>query len=407
VLWLAQTTVAELCGEGEDAVWLCEVVFELTGNEALSRTARIGSTFVAIVTILVVAWLLQRLAKRLVLRFDRRMEEAIKDRLQRAVARGAMTETGQFRTRRFQRLHATTGVMNGAVGAVIWITAILVILARLNVPLQPVLAGAGVAGLIIGFGAQQLVRDVLAGIAMLIEDQYGVGDWIEVEGKIGTVERVGLRSTAFRDVDGTVHHVLNGYIQRVGNLSQHWARATFDVPLALDADVPAAKALIHKVATDLAHDPVWGEDIIDEPEIWGMQHFGPDGIQIRVVIKTKPLRNWDVMRQLRERLKHAFERAGIRQPSQLVDLGGQYRGYPVLNRDLAEDTTAGPPRRRGLVPPDVSPLDRPAEPAHQREPVTQDRPEEAPADEDADRTRVVRDETTELRIDRGPEPRPD
>ena len=405
MLWLAQATVAELCGEGDDAVWLCEVVYETTGNEALSRAARIGSTFVAIVAIVVVAWLIQRLAKRLVLRFDRRMESAIQERLKRAVASGAISETAQFRTRRFQRLHATTGVMNGAIGAVIWITALFVVLAQLNIPLQPVLAGAGVASLIIGFGAQQLVRDVLAGIAMLIEDQYGVGDWIEVDGKIGTVERVGLRSTAFRDVDGTVHHVLNGYIQRVGNLSQHWARATFDVPLAVDADVPAAKAIIHKVATDLANDPVWGADILDEPEIWGVQHFGPDGIQIRVVIKTRPLRNWDVMRQLRERLKHAFERAGIRQPSQLIDLGGQRHGYAVLTHELEDEATGRQPRRRGLVPPDVGPFDRPPHHVERREPVEQPAADEEPAETDA--TRVVRDQTTELRIERGPEPRPD
>ncbi|MFO8184556.1 MAG: mechanosensitive ion channel [Candidatus Aegiribacteria sp.] len=161
---------------------------------------------------------------------------------------------------------------------------------------------------------------------------------MEVDDRFGVVERVGLRSTAFRDVDGVVHHVLNGYIQRVGNLSQEWARATLDVPVALDADVAAAKALIHQVAVDLAADPLWGQDVIGAPEIWGVQEYGPDGVRIRIVIPTKPLRNWDVARQLRERLKYAFDTAGIRMPGQLVDLGGQRTGYAVLTGRAAPDS---------------------------------------------------------------------
>ncbi|MEX2328977.1 MAG: mechanosensitive ion channel domain-containing protein, partial [Nitriliruptoraceae bacterium] len=215
-----------------------------------------------------------------------------------------------------------------------------------------------------------------------IEDQYGVGDWIEVDGKFGQVERVGLRSTAFRDIDGVVHHVLNGYIQRVGNLSQHWARATLDVPVALDADIPATKALIHRVASELADDPVWGADIIGPPEIWGVQEFGPEGIRIRLVIPTKPLRNWDITRQLRERIKFAFDRAHIRMPSQLVEMGGQRIGYAVLTRDVDEAPLgASPHHHQRLVRPDDS------------------------AGLDADLP--DRDVTEQLRIDRGPQPRPD
>jgi moderate conductance mechanosensitive channel len=239
---------------------------------------------------------------------------------------------------------------------------------------------------------------------MLIEDQYGVGDWIEIDGKFGAVERVGLRSTAFRDVDGTVHHVLNGYIQRVGNLSQEWARATFDVPLALDADIPAAKALIHRVATELTNDPVWGPDTIGPPEIWGVQEFGPNGIKIRVVIPTKPLRNWDLVRQLRERIKFAFEQAHIRMPTQLIDIGGQRDGYPLLGR-VEPDQAPPPPPRRGLVPPDVGPYDAPPR-------VVVPAPDEPTVDrtdgsDPAATDPPMRDLTAELRLERGPEPRPD
>jgi moderate conductance mechanosensitive channel len=410
VTFLAQLdpqVVDRVCGEGEEQNWLCAYALDATGNELLARIVGSGLTLARIIVVLVIAYVVARLARRAITRFARRMEGRIQSRLDRAYERGAISDTQRFRTRRLQRLQAVSGVLKGVTGAIVWVTAIFYSIALLGVSLQPILAGAGLAGIILGFGAQQLVRDVLSGIAMLIEDQFGVGDWIEVEGKYGQVERVGLRSTAFRDVDGVVHHVLNGYIQRVGNLSQEWARATFDVPLALDSDIPSAKALIHKVATDLTQDPVWGPDTIGPPEIWGVQEFGPQGIKIRVVIPTKPLRNWDVVRQLRERLKFAFEQANIRMPTQLVDVGGQRDGYPLLNRE-ADDEPRPTTRRRGLVPPDVGPLDRPpvraAQPAPDTDATRRIAPEVAEVAEDVP---APRDLTAELRLERGPEPRPD
>jgi moderate conductance mechanosensitive channel len=418
VTWLlAQAELGEVCGEGADRDWVCAWVFEATGSEPLARLAGILETIVVVFLILLVAWLVARFLRRFVTRFAGRMEERIEERLERAQQRGAISDTQKFRGRRLQRLHAITGVLRGVVGTAVWLVAILLVIDRLGIRLQPILAGAGLIGIVIGFGAQQLVRDVLAGIAMLIEDQYGVGDWIEVDGKIGQVERVGLRSSAFRDVDGVVHHVLNGSIEHVGNLSQEWARATFDVPLALDADIPAAKALIHKIACDLAEDPVWGADIIGEPEIWGVQSFGPQGVSIRVVIPTKPLRNWDVTRQLRERLKHAFEQASMRMPSQLIEIGGQRYGYALLTHETDMGATGTGQRvTRGLVPPDVGPLDRPPEapattPAAETDEATDETMEVPASAAAADETRLLvqdeRDVTTELRVQRGPQPRPD
>ncbi len=377
------STIVALCGEGPAASWLCAWTYRSTESEVLARLAQFVSNGARIVLVLAIAWVVSRLLRRMVTRFGGRMEQRIEDRLTRAEQRGAISETQRYRTRRLQRLQAIVGVLRGLVATVVWLTAFLVILNELGVRLQPVLAGAGLVGVLVGFGAQQLVRDVIAGIAMLIEDQYGVGDWIEVDGKFGQVERVGLRSTAFRDIDGVVHHVLNGYIQRVGNLSQHWARATLDVPVALDADIPATKALIHRVASELADDPVWGADIIGPPEIWGVQEFGPDGIRIRLVVPTRPLRNWDITRQLRERIKFAFDQAHIRMPSRLVEMGGQRVGYAVLTRDV-DDEPIGPSSHH-----------------HQRR-VGPDRPDEqetAPPEE--------RDVTAQLRMDRGPQARPD
>ncbi len=399
---LAQSEVREVCGPAEEAERLCELVYELTGNDVLARVAGVGSTAVWIVLVVLAAMAATWLSRRAVARYGARLEERTTRRLERAYERGAITDTQRFRTRRLQRLQATSGVVHGVLGVVIWTVALLFILDLLGVPLQPLLAGAGLASVVIGFGAQQLVRDVLAGIAMLIEDQYGVGDWIEVEGRFGVVERIGLRSTAFRDVDGVVHHVLNGSIQRVGNLSQEWARATLDVPVALDTDVAAAKALLHQVAIDLAADPLWGEDVIGPPEVWGVQDYGPAGIRIRVVIPTKPLRNWELTRQLRERLKEAFDAAGIRMPGQLVDLGGQGDGYPLLTGSAATD------RRVSERPAEEAATggeqDAEAETEDPTVPMTgaarraqaADRPEDTPPDA-----------TTLLRRHQGPRPRPD
>ncbi len=388
---LAQEGSAGVCGGGEGmaANWLCELVLDRTGNELLARVSAYGTTLFRVALIAIVAFLVSRFLRGLVTRFSGRMEEKISERLDRAQERGSLSDTQRFRTRRHQRLQAIAGVMRGAVGVTVWLTAILMIIATLGFPLQPLLAGAGLAGIVLGFGAQQLVRDILAGIAMLIEDQYGVGDWIEVEEKIGLVERVGLRSTAFRDVDGTVHHVLNGYIQRVGNLSQEWARATFDVPVSLDADLLAAKTLIHEVATDLALDPIWGPDIIGPPEIWGVQELGPDGIRIRVVLPTKPMVNFEITRQLRERLKLAFDARGIRMPAQQVDLGGMRSGYAVLTKDRPAAEPGREIRRRDTVPADpgsVAPT---------------------PGDHGTTAAGIPRDVTAELRLEQGSQPRPD
>lgn len=368
------------CGDGLVAGVLCEWLVEATGIEGLAAVTVVLATTWRVLAAIIGAFVVSRLLRRWISAFAARMEKRIEQRLQDAQQRGAITAARRYRTRRMQRVQAIVGVMRGIVATTVWIIAVLIILNELGVRLQPILAGAGLIGVVVGFGAQQLVRDVLAGIAMLVEDQYGVGDWIEVDGKFGEVERVGLRSTAFRDLDGVVHHVLNGSMSRVGNLSQHWARSTFDVPLALHADIPAAKALIYKVAAELADDPVWGPDIIGPPEVWGVQELGPEGIKIRLVVPTKPLRNWDITRQLRERLKFAFDHAGITMPSQLIAIAGQEHGKPIQTEAL------GP-----LVgSPSASPSPRPV-----------DEDTSAPTDPDQ------LDVTDQLRMERGPQPRPD
>ncbi len=196
---------------------------------------------------------------------------------------------------------------------VIYAIAIMLCLAELEVNLGPILAGAGIAGVALGFGAQSLVRDFLTGIFIVIEDQYGVGDVVDVGEASGTVEEVTLGVTRIRGLDGTVWHVPNGEIKRSGNKSQYWARVILDVPVAYDADIAAASALIKQVA-----DCVWRgakkDFVLPEPEVWGVEDFGADSIAIRLAVKTLPGSQWAVARELRAQLKEAFDREGFEIP---------------------------------------------------------------------------------------------
>ena len=178
------------------------------------------------------------------------------------------------------------------------------------------MASAGIAGIAFGFGAQSLVKDFLSGMFMLVEDQYGVGDIIDVGLATGVVEGVGLRTTRLRDVNGTVWYVPNGQITRVGNKSQEWARALLDVTVAYEADVRETEATIKAVADEMWQDDDWRSKLLDEPEIWGVENLGPNGIDIRVVIKTKPSEQFGVMRELRTRIKEALDAHAIGIPTQ-------------------------------------------------------------------------------------------
>jgi Mechanosensitive ion channel len=188
--------------------------------------------------------------------------------------------------------------------------------------LGPLIAGAGIVGVAVGFGSQNLVRDFISGIFMLMEDQYGVGDVVDAGPATGTVEGVGLRTTRLRDVNGTLWHIPNGEIRRVGNRSQGWARALVDVEVAYSTDLDDATRTIEQVAHDLAADPHWASKILEQPEVWGVEELGPDGIRVRLGAKTRPLEQWKVARELRARLKVAFDQAGIEVSAQKATTTG-------------------------------------------------------------------------------------
>jgi len=191
---------------------------------------------------------------------------------------------------------------------------VIYVLGALGLNLGPLLAGAGVAGVALGFGAQSLVKDFLTGIFLLIEDQYGVGDVVDVGEASGTVEAVSLRVTRLRDQNGTVWHVPNGEIRRVGNKSQQWARALLDVAVSPNANLEQAAAVIGRAAEAVWAMPDAAADVLDAPEVLGIEYLGPDAATIRVQGKTRPGAQWRVSRLLRIQIADALAQADVELP---------------------------------------------------------------------------------------------
>jgi small-conductance mechanosensitive channel len=268
-----------------------------------------------IVVILVLAVVANRVARKGVKRALRTLQSgAVQERLGslRAATPDALLATTEHSLRAEQRIEALASVLRSLTTFVIYAVAAFMILGEVGIELGPLIAGAGIIGVALGFGSQSLVKDFLSGVFILIEDQFGVGDIVNLDNETsGTVEAVSLRTTRLRAVDGTVWHVPNGEIRRVGNQSQHWSRALIDVEVAYETDLDHAQAVIAGVAHEAAGaDP----DVLDEPEVWGVEALGANGVTIRLVVKTSPSQQYRVSRDLRARLKAAFEREGIEIP---------------------------------------------------------------------------------------------
>ena len=216
--------------------------------------------------------------------------------------------------RRRQRTETIGSVLRSVTSVLVVTVGTAMVLGELGLQLGPLIASAGIVGVALGFGAQNLVKDFLNGIFMILEDQYGVGDAIDAGEASGIVEAVNLRTTRLRSVDGTVWHVRNGEILRVGNMSQGWSRALLDVSVAYDTDTDLAAGVLKGVADGVWQDEELGALVLEEPEVWGVEDLGVDGIAIRLVVKTAPLEQWRVARELRRRIKPAFAEHGIEIP---------------------------------------------------------------------------------------------
>jgi moderate conductance mechanosensitive channel len=335
------------CGASEG---ICNQVYDWTGNRT---TANLADWLIGIplaIAFLVALGLVLRVAfHRLVDRLVARAEDGVLpgrsgrfSRRQPPPAERSVTAydlAGQ--TRRVQRAKTMGDLLKSVITGVLVAMFGTMILSQLGVDIAPIIASAGIIGIALGFGAQSLVKDFLSGVFMIVEDQYGVGDVVDLGEAVGTVEAVTLRVTRLRDIEGTVWYVPNGEILRVGNKSQNWSRAVIDVGVAYDEDLARVQRVLREVAHDLWEDDEFREVIIEEPEVTGVEALTADAITLRVMVKTAPLEQWAIGRELRARIKARFDHEDIEIPfPQRVVWHREGRPHPGADPDAAPEAEA-------------------------------------------------------------------
>ena len=336
----------------DDDESLCNWVYDRTDSKPLANLADwlIGLPL-AVLSLALVALILRFVFHRLVDRLVSHAQEGVlPDHVGRVSLRrrrpAAQASQAAYdlatQTRRVQRAKTMGDLLKSVITGVLIAIFGTMILAQVGVNIAPIIASAGIVGIALGFGAQSLVKDFLSGIFMIFEDQYGVGDVVDVGEATGTVEAVSLRVTRLRDLDGTVWYVPNGEILRVGNKSQNWARAVVDVGVGYDEDIARAKRVLAEVAHDLWEDDDYRSVIIEEPEVTGVEALTADAITLRVLVKTAPMEQWAIARELRQRIKARFDHEGIEMPySQRMVWHRGGRTQAVADPDAGADEGAG------------------------------------------------------------------
>lgn len=240
---------------------------------------------------------------RAIVYFTRRMERQVEEE-----------EDPDLLTPRKQRTQTIAQLARNIAMVALVIVAALTVL-NLFIPIGPLLASVGVFGLAISFGAQTLVRDVISGFFILAEGQYGVGDVIRINRETaGQVQRMTFRVVVLRDIEGIVHTIPNGEIREVANLTKEWSRALLHVPVAYGEDVDRALAVLEQVGREVWEDPEWRDLFLEEPVVPGVERFDDSGVVLRIMAQTQPLKQWDVMREMRRRIKNRFDEVGIEIP---------------------------------------------------------------------------------------------
>jgi small conductance mechanosensitive channel len=289
-----------------------------------------SGTLLALVLIgLALQFVFHRLIDRLVHRAE---EGVLPDRLTQATLGRNAEQPSPGSTRRVQRAQTMGTLLKSITSGVIVAVVFTMMLSAVGLNIGPMLASAGILGVALGFGSQTLVKDFLSGIFLIFEDQYGVGDVVDVGDSLtGTVEAVSLRVTRLRDTNGTVWYVRNGELMKVGNMSQNWARTVLDVQVSAQEDLVRVRRVLSDVSDDLWHDDEFEGVIIEEPEVWGIEAITPDSVTMRVTLKTAPMEQWRVARVLRERIKARFDHEGIEAP---------YPTSVVMSRSTGADQQA-------------------------------------------------------------------
>ena len=346
---LLTTLSADPCSDGDA---LCDGVLRVTGNEWVAAASDwLIAKPLGVLVVLLIAFIARWFLHRMIDRVTRRAAEGMPTPILKHKKAVAKEHTAAVVAgRRVQRAQTMGSLLKSIASIVIFTIAGITLMAEIGVEVGPLIASAGIVGVAIGFGAQSLVSDFLSGIFMIIEDQYGVGDAVDLGEAIGTVEAVGLRVTRLRDVEGTVWYVRNGEILRVGNQSQNWARTVVDVPVSHEQDLYYVQGVLQDVAHEVWEDEDFRKVIIEEPEVWGVQEMTPDWITVRVTLKTAPLEQWGVAREMRERIKARFDHLGIElaRPARVII----HRDHPAnpgnesvdgAGRTGTPDSTSGAP----------------------------------------------------------------
>ncbi|HKS44478.1 MAG TPA: mechanosensitive ion channel family protein [Amycolatopsis sp.] len=302
----------------EQGTW-CYEVYQITHNEWLAASAGwlvakpLKITLVLVVAIFI-RWLVRKLIDRLTTlprnNGNRKLPALLRPLRERApsLLGPSLTE------RRAQRAKTIGSVLKSVTSFVVLGLAFIQVLGELGINLGPIIASAGIVGVALGFGAQNLVKDFLSGMFMMLEDQYGVGDVIDTGEASGVVESVGLRITTLRDIKGTVWYVRNGEVLRVGNSSQGFAVAVVDVPLSYTAEVDRAVEVLTEAATAAVAEEPLSSNVLEPPQALGVESVTPEGITIRLTAKVRPGKQWTVQRALRAAVLAKLEEAGFEPP---------------------------------------------------------------------------------------------
>ncbi|WP_239455330.1 mechanosensitive ion channel family protein [Nocardioides gilvus] len=327
-----------------------DVAMRLTGSERVATGAdiMIGTPLVIAALVLVallVRWLLHRGVDRIV---SRARTPMLPNKLVRPghpkLGRGAEQSPADAAaaTRRTQRAQTIGSLLKSIISGVMVAVVGTMTLSELGFDIAPIIASAGIVGIALGFGAQALVKDFLSGIFMIFEDQYGVGDVVDLGEASGTVEAVSLRVTRLRDINGTVWYVRNGEILRVGNMSQNWARAVLDVTVAYQADLVTVRRVLEEIAEDMWRDEEYRGRIVEAPEVPGVENMTADGVVVRVSVKTAPMEQWAVARELRQRIKARFQHEGIVIPhTRYVEFVPEAAAATGSTADAGQESTRG------------------------------------------------------------------
>lgn len=243
-----------------------------------------------------------------------------------------------------QRADTLSGVLVNTGTIILGVVALFMILDEAGVDIAPALLGLGVVGLAVGFGAQSLIKDLIAGIFILLENQYCVGDWVQIAGVNGMVEEINLRRTILRDLDGTVHSIPNGEVTVASNYTKEWGRVNMVVSVGYGEDLDYAIEVINRVGKEMAKETYWKDIMLSTPQVLRVDALGDSGIDIRIMSDTKQMRQWEIMGELRKRIKRVFDEEGIEIPWPHTKL---YFGEPLEHRQAGE--VKKPPKKRATT----------------------------------------------------------